>query len=623
MNWNPRVWLLRHLDEALHARERQLSPDESRRFRVVLGAAGLVLVLDLAYLVVLPSYPPLQRGTQALAVGLGLLACVGVLVLIRRSRSPTLPAVLLCASLSAAIVLATFSMELPGAVAHSVNMLVPMLAVYLLGTRLGFVFTAFFVFNAAFLHEFIHAYFSQTRALFSWPEVWWGNLMGCVSLMVGWALCWLHSTARDESHQELEHALRTLRESEGKLFSLIESSDDAVLSLDARRRLVTANSMAQRLFHGVTGGTLVPGGCVVEQCPPQLRTWVADYCDRALEGQRLRGEADVEMEGQPRTVDVIFSPVREGSRVVGITIFSRDITERKRAETKLGEMHRSLLDVSRQAGMAEIATGVLHNVGNTLNSVNVSVNLVVERLRATRAAGLERAVALLSENASRLSTFFTEDPRGQRLPSYLEALSLQLSQERATVMEEMRRLSESVDHIKSVVSMQQRHARISGVLEHVAVPSLIDDALRLHAVSFERLGIVLRREYGNSVPSVLVDRHKLLQILVNLLSNARHALLERGGDDRQLTLKVARAGGRLNISVSDNGVGIDPEVLQRLFTQGFTTKQDGHGFGLHISALAAREMGGHLSGKSEGRARGATFTLELPLVAPGISDARM
>jgi len=274
--------------------------------------------------------------------------------------------------------------------------------------------------------------------------------------------------------------------------------------------------------------------------------------------------------------------------------------------------------------MAEIATGVLHNVGNTLNSVNVSVNLVVERLRATRAAGLERAVALLRENAHQLCVFLSEDPRGQRLPSYLEALSLQLSQERATVLEEMRRLGESVDHIKSVVSMQQRHARISGVLEHVAVPSLIDDALRLHAVSFERLGIVLRREYGNPVPSVLVDRHKLLQILVNLLSNARHALLEREVKDRQLTLKVARAGARLNISVSDNGVGIAPEVLHRLFTQGFTTKRDGHGFGLHISALAAREMGGHLSGVSEGQSRGATFTLELPLVEPepAVSSAR-
>ncbi|WP_434387605.1 ATP-binding protein [Melittangium boletus] len=622
MRGNPRVWLLRRLDEALRARERGLRGDALRRFRVVMGATSLVLLLDLIYLGVIFRLPPSRQASQALAVGLGLLLGGGSLVLVRRGRSSQTPALLLCGSLSAGIILATLAVEQPGAVVHAANMLAPALAVYLLGARPGFAFTALHVFHAGFLHEFVHSGFGLTRPLFSHPETWWGNFMGCVALVLGWALSWLHSTASEEARRELEHALRTLRESEGKLLSLFESSDDAVLSVDARLCLVMANTTAQGLFREVTGGALRPGSSVPDQCPPPLRAWVKELSTQALTGQRMRGEVDVEIQGARRTVDVIFTPVWEGERVVGLTLFSRDITERKRAETKLGEMHRSLLDVSRQAGMAEIATGVLHNVGNTLNSVNVSVNLVVERLRATRAAGLERCVALLRENASRLCAFFTEDPRGQQLPSYLEALALQLSQERATVMEEMRRLSESVDHIKSVVSMQQRHARISGVLEHVAVPSLIDDALRLHAVSFERLGIVLKRDYASAVPTVLVDRHKLLQILVNLLSNARHALLERTGEDRQLTLKVARAGARLNISVSDNGVGIAPETLHRLFTQGFTTKRDGHGFGLHISALAAREMGGQLSGASEGRSHGATFTLELPLVAPDMSGPR-
>jgi two-component system, LuxR family, sensor kinase FixL len=623
MDTSPRTWLLKGLDGALRARERRLPPEELRRLRVVLGAAVLLLVLDLAYLAVLMRLPAEHRRGQALAVLLVGGAAVAVLGLVRRSRSATLPARVLCAALTAAILLATLALELPGAVAHAANMLVPLLAVYLLGPRVGFVFTALLALHTGLFHELYHSGFGQTRPLFARQEQWGGNLLASLSLVLAWALGWLHSTARDESHSALERTLRTLRESEGKLSSLIESTEDAVLSLDAGRRLVMANSVARALFQNVTGGSLQPGGLVLEQCPPELRAWVDSLSARALTGQRMRGEVDVRVDGQPRTVDVTFNPVWEGSRVVGLTLFSRDITERKLAETKLGEMHRSLLDVSRQAGMAEIATGVLHNVGNTLNSVNVSVNLVTERLRTTRSAGLERAVALLQENAHRLSAFFTEDERGLRLPRYLEALSRQLAQERTAVLEEMSRLGESVDHIKSVVSMQQRHARVSGVLEHVAVPSLIDDALRLHAVSFERLGIVLRREYGPQVPAVLVDRHKLLQILVNLLSNARHALLEREGCDRWLTLKVARAGPRLNISVSDNGVGIAPETLQRLFTQGFTTKHDGHGFGLHISALAAREMGGHLSGASEGRARGATFTLELPLVAPDVSGPRV
>ncbi len=117
------------------------------------------------------------------------------------------------------------------------------------------------------------------------------------------------------------------------------------------------------------------------------------------------------------------------------------------------------------------------------------------------------------------------------------------------------------------------------------------------------------------MPPILVDRHKLLQILVNLLSNARHALMESGREDKVLTLRIEPGArqDRLRIAVSDNGVGIPAENLHRLFSQGFTTKKSGHGFGLHISALAAAEMGGTLTCESAGSGHGATFSLELPV----------
>jgi C4-dicarboxylate-specific signal transduction histidine kinase len=311
-------------------------------------------------------------------------------------------------------------------------------------------------------------------------------------------------------------------------------------------------------------------------------------------------------------METTINPVLgEDGGVVELTFFGRDITLRKEAETRLSEMHRNLLDVSRMAGMAEIATGVLHNVGNTLNSVNVSANLVTERMGALRVPGLTKTVELLREHEEDLGSFFTSDPRGRQLPAYLQALTEQLARDRESVLSEMRALSQSLEHIKLVVSMQQQHARFAGVLERVVVHELIDDALRLHAVSLEKLGIHLRREYSDVRP-VVVDRHKLLQILVNLVSNAQHALLESRREDKQLTLRVEQSGTRLRIVVTDNGVGVAPEHLSRLFTQGFTTKRDGHGFGLHISALAAEELGGSLSCTSAGSGEGATFTLELP-----------
>jgi C4-dicarboxylate-specific signal transduction histidine kinase len=272
--------------------------------------------------------------------------------------------------------------------------------------------------------------------------------------------------------------------------------------------------------------------------------------------------------------------------------------------------------VSRQAGMAEIATGVLHNVGNTLNSVNISASVITDKLRQSRLNSLLKAANLLRKHAPDFTSFLTQDPQGRKLPGYLIALSDELQDEREAVLQEMHSLGESVDHIKTIVSMQQKHARTAGAVEELSVPQLIDEALRLHAVSLERKGIRIERHY-EKVPPILVDRHKLLQILINLLSNAKHALEASETQARRLLIRVRLTpeGERMRIEVEDNGMGIAPENLPRMFTQGFTTKKDGHGFGLHISALSSTEMKGRLSCSSPGPGQGATFTLELPLKA--------
>jgi signal transduction histidine kinase len=185
------------------------------------------------------------------------------------------------------------------------------------------------------------------------------------------------------------------------------------------------------------------------------------------------------------------------------------------------------------------------------------VRLLEERLRGMRLAGLEKAAELLHEHEADPGTFLGEDPRGRTLPGYLRAAIAQVVKERDGILEEVRTLH---------------------------------------------------------VPPLWVDRHRLLQILLNLLSNARHAMQESGRADPCLTIRVEPGGeGRLRISVADNGVGVAPEHLSRLFSHGFTTKKDGHGFGLHTSAVAAEELGGVLSCASAGRGQGATFTLELPL----------
>jgi len=309
-------------------------------------------------------------------------------------------------------------------------------------------------------------------------------------------------------------------------------------------------------------------------------------------------------------------PLRDkAGQIVGTFGVSKDITAIKEGEATLKEAHQQLLQASRLAGMAEVATSVLHNVGNVLNSVNVSATLVADNLRKSKSANLARVVALLGEHSADLGTFITVDPKGKQLPGYLAQLSEHLAREREVMAKEIRDLRNNIEHIKEIVAMQQSFAKVSGVAEVVHVINLVEDALRMNDGSLTRHEVQVVREYETHPREIkiTVDRHKLLQILVNLVRNAKHACDESGRAEKQLIVRVTNGGDRVRIVMADNGVGIPPENLTRIFAHGFTTKKDGHGFGLHSGALAAKEMGGTLNAHSDGVGRGATFTLELPL----------
>jgi signal transduction histidine kinase len=293
--------------------------------------------------------------------------------------------------------------------------------------------------------------------------------------------------------------------------------------------------------------------------------------------------------------------------------------ERKRAEEQLIDAHRDLLAASRLAGMAEIATNVLHNVGNVLNSVNVSANLVAENVKKSRASNLARVAALLREHEHDLADFLTNDPKGRQLPAYLAQLSEYFLTSQEATVQELDSLHVNIGHIKDIVTMQQSYAKVSGVREIINVTDLVEDSLRMNGGALIRHRIEVVREMDD-VPALNLDKHKVLQILINLIGNAKYACEESGRPGKQLTMRLNNGNGHVRISVIDNGVGIPPENLTRIFNHGFTTRKGGHGFGLHSSALAAKEMGGSLRVHSDGPNQGATFTLELPLDNPEAAD---
>jgi PAS domain S-box-containing protein len=302
--------------------------------------------------------------------------------------------------------------------------------------------------------------------------------------------------------------------------------------------------------------------------------------------------------------------------IIGTFGISKDVTAVKLAEAQLENAHQRLVETSRLAGMAEVASDVLHNVGNTLNSVNVSCSLVIDAIKRLNFDNLARIPGLLQENAGRLDEFLTTDSRGKHIPQYLAGVRDKFEEQKGFFLLELGQLREHIDHINQIVAMQQSYAKVAGIQEAVDITQLVEDAIQINAAALQRHTIQYRRDL-EPVPPILVDKHKVLQILINVIRNAKYALSESQCPQKLLTLRVRRTPqGQVEIQVIDNGVGIPPENLTRIFAHGFTTRRNGHGFGLHSGALAARELGGALSAHSDGPGHGATFTLTLPFKSP-------
>ena len=417
-------------------------------------------------------------------------------------------------------------------------------------------------------------------------------------------------SALEEARLELARQLDALHERN----LILENAVEGIAVLDDQQRYVSVNRAYAEMI-GSSPKELV--GCAHSETvhPADRSRATTAFLQMQREGKVTLELRAVRRDGSIFHKEVTMISHRGPSgEFLGHYRFMKDITPRKEAEAELARLNRELQQSARQTGMTEVATGVLHNVGNVLNSVNVSATLVIDRLRKSESSSLSLAVDLIQKNKDHLDRFFVEDVKGRQLPVFLAALAGHLAKDENTLLQEMQDLQQNIDHIKQIVAMQQAYAKVSGVLEKVSAQELMEAAVRMTAPGLVLHQVEVVREYVD-IPHVMTDSHKILQILINLLNNAKQALDQRP-DNRRLILRIAPAGkDRVKIEVEDNGIGITAENLARVFSHGFTTKKSGHGFGLHSGANAAQELGGRLTARSNSVGRGATFALELPTTA--------
>ena len=311
---------------------------------------------------------------------------------------------------------------------------------------------------------------------------------------------------------------------------------------------------------------------------------------------------------------VVTDPETQERRLVGISL---DISERVEAEQRERWLQKQLREASHQSGMAEVATGVLHNVGNVLNSLGIATSTAQTRLKACQIERVGQVAAMLEVNRLSLSEFLTNDDRGKRLPNYLTALGARIAADAESVQQEFAAISGHVQYLRQIVQAQQSFARVGGAQDEVDVSEVVETALTLKGQELK--GAEITRDIGE-LPPVQTDRYKLLQIVVNFIANACDAMAANRSAVSRMAIRVHAADGQLEIAVEDSGVGIAPELLPRVWEFGFTTKAHGHGFGLHSAAVAAQQLGGTVLAQSNGVGLGARFSVTIPIHAAAQVD---
>lgn len=414
---------------------------------------------------------------------------------------------------------------------------------------------------------------------------------------------YLSSRAQEISSKEMQNLYDALQEAQ--TIAHIGS-----WSLDWETKKIQLSKEAYRILDLDISKPPPEYEAIVQLIDQEDYTHLKKLIERAIKwGESYEAELKIYTSKNFRWIFVTGKPtINRDNKLTGTIL---DITNRKKAEEREMLLNKELVRAARQMGMAEVATSVLHNVGNVLNSVNVSAILIVEKLKMTKMTNLRKITELCQANANNITDFLTHDPKGKHVLSYLEKLADYWDDEQAALLQELRSLEKNIEHIKAIVQTQQSISRTVGLVEPSFPVDIFEDALKIYSDAFKKSDISIIKDYGFN-EKIQVDKNKLHQIIINLILNARDAVLSDINEAPKITLRTFSKNDSVILQVIDNGIGIPQENLPRLFSYGFTTKKNGHGFGLYSSALTAKEMHGKLMAESAGINKGATFTLELP-----------
>ncbi len=430
----------------------------------------------------------------------------------------------------------------------------------------------------------------------------------------------LNKTLEDRVSERTEQ----LAESEERTRTILETVGEGIVIINAAGFIVSFNKAVKTSFNATENELMgLHASMLLADTQWHYEHQNNGYADEqhgpfhlGEVGDRLEYEG-IRTDGKTFPLECVVTRVVLNNESMRIVVL-RDIARRKELESQVA-------NAAHKSGMADLATGVLHNIGNVLNSVNVAGEEIAAIARDSKVAGLIKANAMLADNLSRIGEFIANDPKGRLLPNYYIKVGEQLCTEFITITKETESLNEKIQMMRDVISTQQSYARSGYFTEELSVSAIVNDSIRVLETSFFKYNVKLIKNYSK-VPKCTIQKSKLAQVLTNLIKNSIEAMDDNDEINREKKVEISidqKDESHVRIEIRDNGLGIKETNINNIFNHGFTTKKDGHGFGLHTCANSMTEMGGSIKVESEGLGKGATFILEVPIAKDNKSNDTM
>ena len=352
--------------------------------------------------------------------------------------------------------------------------------------------------------------------------------------------------------------------------------------------------------------------------------WETILAGKVWQGETVNRKKDESLYVEQQTI----TPVLDGDgNISNFIAIKEDISERKKTELELeeyrGKLEQMVTEKTRElketqlelvnraleAGMSQMAAIGLHNIGNAITPLNV----LMEKMKTGELADISRYLQKchddLKSHTADLGQYLSEGNRGREVFGYMGELIQSLDDHDKKQFDMLEKMESALSYISQILTLQQFYASGSQeIKEQVDLNDLLEDAVRLQMGTLERRGIAVKRAFLEPMPKLLIDKNRLMQVIVNLVKNSCEAIEMQQSDlaPKVIELKTFAHNDRLGFEIVDNGIGIDPADIDRVLELGQSQKGSS-GFGLYYCKMFVENSHGTLVFFSRGPGKGASI----------------